>query len=596
MTRHLRYIIALLLGIFLAISCDLTDTSHLDRPPILKAYQPNAKEIDTFLGDTLYFNISATDPDGAELQHCFMMNDSVVSNSNTWMYVVCDTGLVTVKGMATDGGVSLEIFWLMNRHQPENLPPVIRSFEPPDLNPVMIIGHQVDFRLVAEDPENLPISYFYKIADSLVSTSRHYSFLATRFGETEITAYATDGEKFNWVRWLVKVTDYPDTIAPAKVEIVDLETGVEPGEIYIRWIAVGEDGMQGLPSYYQVRTSKTPIVDEYTWQRSSDRPGEPSPAPAWQFQQMMIRDLNPADSVYVAIRAVDEFSNISPLSDPRRAKAKGQELFGSVRNSITNEPIPGVRLTIGKEEAVTESDGRYAFHALPFFTGTVIVQDEVNPLACGGYFDLHFYYTVQHEDTVNIWLIPNYDLETEIYDDFLLFFRHMTDTYNNIYSNILRTWELPFDFYIQPYVHNELDYAATIANVLDEYEAITGMDLFNIVDSPPDVGVRVNYQSDLYADNYHVEERSVDTRVPIKGLITFRTVYTPATKSVFEKIIRHEVGHAFGMKHSADRAHLMYGGVDINPGVSHMTSDELAILFSMYHIPRFFLITNYKEN
>jgi hypothetical protein len=512
------------------------------------------------------------------------------------MYVVQDTGLVTVKGTATDGGVTLEITWLMDRHQPENLPPDIRSHEPPDLNPVVIIDHQLDFRLVAEDPEGEPISYFYRIADSLVSTSRHYSFLATRFGETEITAYATDGEKFSWIRWLVRVTDYPDTIAPAQVEIVTLETGVEPGEIFIQWIAVGEDGMEGLPSYYQVRTSKTPIVDEYSWQRASDRPGEPNPAPPGEIQQMVIRDLHPADSVYVAVRAADEFSNISPISDLRRAKAKGQEIYGSVRNSVTNEPLAGIEISIGMERAVTGSDGRYVFDALPLFTGIVLVRDEDNPLESGGFFDLHLPYTVQHKDTLDIWLLPNIDLDTPFYSDFLLFFKQMTDTYSNIYSNILRTWELPFDFYIKPYVHNDLDYGATIAGVLDEYEAITGLDLFNIVDSPPDVGVRTDYSHDLYADKYHVEERDFDTKVPIRGLITFRTAYTPSTKSVFEKIIRHEVGHALGMKHSVDRAHLMYGGVDINPGVLYLTSDELPLLLSMYRIPRLFLISNYKEN
>jgi hypothetical protein len=572
----------------------LTDPSHFDRPPILKAYQPSSRDIKTFLGDTLRFNISATDPDGGELQHYFEMGDSVVSNSNTWIYVVLDTGLVTVRGVATDGGIPLEVIWQLERLQPENLPPVIRSHEPPDLNPVIIIDHQLDFRLLAEDPENLPVSYFYKIADSVVSTSRHYSFLAARIGETEITAYATDGEKYSWVQWLVRVTDYPDTIPPAPVEIVTLETGVIPGELFIQWIAVGEDSMEGLPSYYQLRTSKTPIVDEYTWQRASDRPGEPPPALPGEIQEMVIQDLNPADSVYVAVRAVDEFSNLSPLSEAHRARVKGKELYGFVGNSATGEPIEGIQLHIGMERATTDANGWFAFDALPIFTGIVFVIDEENSLEYGAYFDIHFPYTVQHNDTLYLWLLPNINLVTQIYDDFLQFFRHMSDTFNNIYGNILRTWELPFDFYVKPFVKNDLDYAETIIGVLDEYELLMGIDLFNIVDSPPDVGVRVDYDSDLYADNYSVKERTSDLKLPIKGVITFRTSYTAANKHVFEKIIRHEVGHALGLQHSADRAHLLYGGIDVNPGVTHLTSDELAVLFSLYNIPRLFVISQYK--
>jgi hypothetical protein len=566
----------------------------MDRPPILKAYQPAAKEITAFLGDTLSFNISATDPDGLELENFFMMEDSVVSDSNTWIYVVQDTGSVTITGVATDGKVALEIFWQMERLLPENLPPEIRSFEPPDQNPVMIINNQLDFRVLAEDPENLPISYFYKIADSVVSTSRHYSFLASRIGETEITAYVTDGEKFSWVEWLVRVTDYPDTIAPAQVEIISLETGTEPGTLTLQWIAVGEDSMDGIPSYYQVRTSSSPIVDEFTWQRGSDRPGEPSPAPSGEVQGMVIRDLKPAEYVYVAIRAVDEFSNISPLSDSPRAKVKGQELYGFVKNSATGEPIEGIRLLIGMEHAITDSEGWFAFDALPFFTGTVIVNDEDDPMDYGNFFDLRFLYTVQHNDTLHLWLLPNIELVTELYDDFLVFFKQMSDTYNHTFGNILRTWEIPIDFYIKPLVHNELDYAATIEDILDEYEVLTGFDLFNIVDSPPDVGVRTEYRSNLYADNYGVEERSSDLKLPIKGVITFRMSYDPSTKGIFEKIIRHEVGHALGLKHSVDTDHLMYGGVDFHANITHLDSDEMAVLLSMYHIPRVFVINQYK--
>lgn len=596
MIRGLRCIICSLLGVCFLFSCDLTDPSHLDRPPILKAYHPSNKEIKAFLGDTLSFNISAADPDGGDLQHYFMMGDSVVSNSDTWMYVVQDTGLVTVKGVATDGGKSLEISWQMERLKPINLPPVIRSFEPPDLNPVMIIGNQLDFRLLAEDPEKLPVSYFYKIADSVVSTSRHYSFLATQFGETEITAYATDGEKYGWVRWLVRVTDYPDTIPPAPVSILSLVTGVKPGELNIQWIAVGENDMEGLPSYYQLRTSRTPIIDDYSWQRASDRPGEPSPIPPGEIMAMVIRDLNPAESVYVAVRAVDEFSNISPLGDCRIAKVKGQEIYGLVRNSFTNEAIEGVRIDIGMEQAFTGPDGWFAFDALPIFTGTVFLADESNPEAYGNYFDLHFPYAVQHNDTLSLWLLPNLDLETEWYDDFLLLFRQMTDTYNNVFGNILRTWEIPFDFYIKPLVRNGLDYAETIAGVLDEYEVLTGMDLFNIVDSPPEVGVRVDYKSDLYADNYRVELKSSDLQLPIKGVITFRMSYSTEDKAIFEKIIRHEVGHSLGLKHTIERNHLMYGGVDINTSIKYLSPDEIPVLLSLYRLPRLFVVNHYKYN
>ncbi len=579
----------LLVGFILYTSCDLTDPSHLDRPPVLKHYIPEAGYVTAFLEDTVTFAITAEDPDGSKIKQYFYLGDSLVSVASSWNYIVEDTGMITVKGMATDGGRPLEVRWELERLKPENLPPVIVLFEPPELNPVIIIGNELNFTILAEDPESEPLTYFYKIADSVVSTSRHYAFLATSIGNFGVTAYVTDSERFRSKSWQVRVTDYPDTISPAKVEILSLETGTEPGELFVDWIAVGEDSMEGIPSYYRVRTSTIPIIDEFTWERASDRPGEPAPAAPGEVMEMTIRDLIPAEFVYVSVRAVDEYGNISPLSDSPGASVKGMEIFGELRDALTNEPIEGARVSLEgytADQDTTDANGLFDFLELPIYSGKLIISDEGDPQEYGAYFDYHQPYTVTHGEILQFWLLPNIQLDTQLYPEFLNFFRHMTDTFTHPFGNILRTWEIPVDIYVPPFVNHDLDYEATIKGILDEFEALTNIDFFDIVDGPPDVGVLVKYDPDIDRDKYRVTQWSPGMQFPIKGEISFRTSYTASTPTAFEKIIRHEVGHALGMKHSIDENHIMWGGAGENPAIVYITQDELRLLLCMYRLPR----------
>jgi hypothetical protein len=464
------------------------------------------------------------------------------------------------------------------------MPPVITFFEPPDKRPIMIIGNELNFSISAYDPEEQPLAYFYRIGDSLVSNDRHYTYEAEFVGEEEITAFVTDGEKYSSVNWTVEITNVPDSIPPAQVQIISLEKGSEPGQLSLRWIAVGADSMEGLPSRYIVRTSTVAIIDEYGWLRATDRPGEPPPAFPGQVQEMVIQDLIPAHFVYVAIRAVDEFANISPLSESPGARSKGMEIYGEVGDAVTGAPIEGVEIRMASHVEFTGASGTFLFMEMPPFDGDLLVRDETEAGVYGSYFDFRRPYTASHRDTLSIWLLPNTQLDTELYPDFLLFFKCLTNTEANPFGNILRTWETPYDFYIPPFSKDGLDYAGTIADILDEYEALTGKDLFRLVDSPPDVGVVITYGEPL-RDVYRVLEWSSGLRFPVKSEIELRKVYSIEDSTSFRVVVRHEVGHALGMVHSIDENHLMYGGLMV-PRVTHMSQDELKVLWAMYRMLR----------
>jgi hypothetical protein len=567
-------------------SCNITEPSYIDRPALVKHFSPKDRRLTVFLDDSLLFTLSASDPDGKKIRQYFMLDDSLVAEGAEWLYIVQDTGLATITGVATDGHYPQHISWELDRLKPVNLKPVIKSFDPPDSDPIVIIGNQLDFSIQAEDPEGKSLSYFYTVDDVVVTVSRRYSFVAVELGDYVVKAVVSDGEKFNSKTWTVHVSEVPDLIPPAPVEIVSVETGQEPGELVVQWIAVGADSMEGLPAYYRLRTSSREILIEEHWDQASDRPGEPPPATPGEIQTMVVADLPPAELVYVSVRAVDEFGNMSELGNSMGNSAKGNEVYGRIINSVTGDPIEGIRVWFeGLSYLATFSDaqGRFAFTELPRYdNGNIIIDDEDNPYSYGTYFRFEKPYTVVNGDNLNFSILPNVQLDTTIYPDFLNFFINITSHSN---GNYLRTWDIPVDIYVKPFVKDSLDYRTTVIGILDEYEANTGMDLFNLVSGPPALGLEVIYDDPAH-DEYSILEWSTDIRrLPVRGRITFRTCYSAGNRVSFQKVIRHELGHALGMSHSLDTNHIMYGGAAA-PYVFYMSQDELILLKSMYRLPR----------
>jgi hypothetical protein len=463
-----------------------------------------------------------------------------------------------------------------------NLPPVVTAFEPVELSPVIATGNRMTFAVAARDPEEGSLAYTFTVNDSLVATQPQFSFLAGAVGIKAVRVLVTDGENFASRQWNLKVTAVPDTIAPAEVPIVSYAPGVNPGEVELEWLAVGRDGMLGRPSAYEVRTSPVPILTEEDWQRASDRPGVPDPAQPGESMQMTLGGLLPARETYLAVRAIDDFGNISPLGTPVLVRTRGMRFGGRVIDALTGLGIPNAVVSLGLFESVTDADGRYAMDDLGPIEGTLAARDD-DEAGTGAYFDYERYYFVRQDDVVDFILLPNRTMQSAAYTDFLQFYRAMTEIPGNPYGAEQRRWNLPINLFIRPYGKDGLDYRAVIERVAAEFDAILGTRVFNIVETRPLEGVEVVYRDGLAQDNYGVTEWTSDW-YPRMALIQFRTVYTPSTVGVLEVTARHELGHAIGLGHSVDTLHLMVGGPA--PSARVFSPDEVAISRCLYGIPR----------
>ncbi len=564
--------------------CGSEDPTRFGRPPVVNSYAPTDRHLSAFVGDTLRFSVRATDPDRDAVTTAFTVDGGMAGVGAPWFYAVLDTGCVTVRGSVSDGEFVSYIEWTVERHQPINYPPAIGAIQPIEPSPTLIIGNSMSFAIVASDPDEDELAYTFTVNDSLVSDTRQFSYLASSIGSKLVRATVTDGELYASHEWNLRVTTIPDTIAPARVEITGSGTGNEPGEVYVAWTAVGRDGMLGVPSEYQVRTAPNPILTEGDWTRGSQRPGVPAPAQPGTPMSMMVGGLLPARTTYLAVRAIDDFGNISPLGDSPVAVTRGMRVSGSVVNTETGLPVEGAVVRIGLFTTGTAPDGSWTLSELPPIDDLLNAGD-TPPTGVGEYFDLSLPYVVTHLAVTPLYVIPNRALGTANYADFLQFFRSMTDVAGNPFGTKQRRWELPIDLYVRAYEKDGLDYKETVERVAAEFDAILGTQVFNVSTNRTGTGVETIYLDGLFQDNYGVKEWTSDW-YPYLALIEFRTVYTPATAHILERTVRHELGHALGLNHSSSYTHLMVGGVA--PQVNQFSEDEIAVIRCLYNIPRGF--------
>lgn len=495
---------AALLASILLYSCSERSPLSIDKPPLIKQFQPTATEFHALVGDTLRFVIDAYDPEDNVLRYRYLLGDSLVSTRRQWVYLVNDTGAVRVEGKVDDGLNETRVCWNLTREMPVDLPPKITYHSPEDLTPSIILGDSLEFVISAIDPEGKDVLYRFALDDEVVAYQRRFVFVSGRLGEVHVAGIASDGERASSVMWTVNVRAGPDSVPPAAVRITSAITGTDPGDVEVAWIAVGDDGMEGLPALYMARTSSVPITSEWAWDRATDRSGEPPPAAPGDTMRTVIRGLNPAHLVYVAVRARDEFNNLSPLGNSPAAWVKGLEVSGEVRNAVTGLGIDGIVVEIAGRSDTTDAGGGFYISELPLEETELQARDELDSLAVGEYYDLRSSYTVKHLDNLMLWLIPNQPFQdpcytvnsydTLYYQNFLHFFRIMADLEDFPFGNFVRRWVPPIEIWVPPGVYNGIDYESEMLEAIADWNTLIGMDLFNPTGNPPEIGVTVAYE------------------------------------------------------------------------------------------------------
>jgi len=105
----------------------------------------------------------------------------------------------------------------------------------------------------------------------------------------------------------------PESIPPSPIsDLTVIKT--EGSKITLSWTATGDDTSTGTASYYDVRYSLS-LIDSNNFDLATQVIGEPEPKPAGSPETLVVRGLNFNTTYYFAIKAFDEWSNPSGVSN-----------------------------------------------------------------------------------------------------------------------------------------------------------------------------------------------------------------------------------------------------------------------------------------
>ncbi|MHC4597959.1 MAG: hypothetical protein ACYS47_03035 [Planctomycetota bacterium] len=106
----------------------------------------------------------------------------------------------------------------------------------------------------------------------------------------------------------------PDTRAPAAITDLAASTGAASGEVDIVWTAVGDDVEIGTASSYVVKVSTSPIT-ESNFDSAATYNQSWTPKGTGQTESHTLAGLIPGVEYHVAVKALDEIPNASPVSN-----------------------------------------------------------------------------------------------------------------------------------------------------------------------------------------------------------------------------------------------------------------------------------------
>ncbi|RPJ45587.1 MAG: hypothetical protein EHM19_05215, partial [Candidatus Latescibacterota bacterium] len=105
-----------------------------------------------------------------------------------------------------------------------------------------------------------------------------------------------------------------DGVPPGTIANLAAEPGEYNGSVLLSWTATGDDGAVGTASAYVVRY-KTSAINDANWATATDVTGEPIPLVSGSPESFLVRDLTPGQTLYFAVRAMDEGEQLGGVSN-----------------------------------------------------------------------------------------------------------------------------------------------------------------------------------------------------------------------------------------------------------------------------------------
>ena len=136
---------------------------------------------------------------------------------------------------------------------------------------------------------------------------------ALGFARSPLSASLQDGFAGVYADSVGGTTGSTNTVAPDAITLLRIPSVSATG-VSLRWECPFDDGSTGIPTYYDVRYS-TSAITAGNWASATQATGEPTPTTFGATENMTVTGLAANTTYHFAVRSVDDFSNISGLSN-----------------------------------------------------------------------------------------------------------------------------------------------------------------------------------------------------------------------------------------------------------------------------------------
>ena len=169
-----------------------------------------------------------------------------------------------------------------------------------------------------------------------------------------------------------------DGIPPSAVTDLAMDGLPTENSITLSWTAPGGSGDEGRAAHYDIRFSTSPF-DETDFENATQVENPPRPAFSGETQKVVIKNLEPLTTYYIALKASDFFGNISALSNVAEATTDGPPQI-SLSETHFSQTLAEGQTGISTLTITNTGEGLLSYVFPAYITETVLNSETASPL------------------------------------------------------------------------------------------------------------------------------------------------------------------------------------------------------------------------
>lgn len=369
----------------------------------------------------------------------------------------------------------------------------------------------------------------------------------------------------------------PDRTPPETVGDLSLSFDPLSNNVLASWTAPRDDERHDRVARYEIRYAYAFPMDWWTAPHIVD---PPRPLVAGSAQSYTIVAPPRGRDLYVAIRSLDAAGYWSPVSSIAHARVPGYSFEATCLDAMTGTPVAGLDVQIAERYShrlVTDAGGRVALDDIVAGSFGIRVG---NGAAATLYHGLEETFILDGDRALDYPMVEFVPADNVPYESVLAVLAEAV----LVSYPILKKWRShPVPFYAPALVNvNGLDYFEIAQRAAARWNEATGLPLFVAVDSPPTIGVTIQFlPASLMGGQIGVTSYTSDAEgYPLFDRIRVIDAFTDEQK--LYSVMLHELGHTIRLAHLVGPAFIMSPG---HPLPTDISRDEVRAVQLMTALP-----------